>query len=488
MDTTEKEFVKVSIGHDVLKECCGILEKGGDYHRAMEGFNLLLNETIHKKGEVDILLFYLGGIHMKMGYTAMAIFLFKKAMEMRKDFVAAINNLGYLFKKEGLQEQSLDCFKEVIRIIESNEQEIPDHDKVEYYVNMGSGYIASGTPDTAMGFFEKAAKIDPTKDILLWNRSLAHLEKGEYEIGFKEYEHGERGDLSTRRTYQVKDLPNWDGSPGKNIIVYGEQGIGDEIMFASMLEDLGKDTRFVLDAHPRLADMFRLNFPGIPIYGTRKRECDRIAWLPFHKYDAKIAIGSLAKFYRKKEEDFPKKPYIKCRPDLKQKYETIFANMGDRPKIGFSWRGGIKSTNGNSRYIPLEKWLDIFRLDADFISLQYHRDSDKVVREFEDKHDVKLNHWQKILNDYDETAGLVENLDLIISVPQSVVHLAGAMGKLVWQLAPKRAMWQVGPYGKDMPWYPHAHNIWQTEDGNWDDVMIRVKDEICNLLQMNTEN
>ena len=110
------------------------------------------------------------------------------------------------------------------------------------------------------------------------------------------------------------------------------------------------------------------------------------------------------------------------------------------------------------------------------------------VKEFEDAHNINLNHWQETLNDYDETAGLVENLDLIISVPQSVVHLAGALGQAVWQLAPFRAMWQVGPYGEEMPWYLSATNFWQENDEKWEPVMDRVRNELCNLLAKSISN
>lgn len=497
METTARSIAKASsdfigIGTEKIKKALAQLETGENLHDAYEQFNLVLNDTIHSKGDIAALLFYIACVNMKWGFHALAIILLKKCVEMNKDFVAAINNLGYIFKKEGLTQASNDCFKEIIKIVEEDKYNIPDEEKAEYYINMGSCLIANGTPDEAIFYFEKANKLNPEKDIMHWNRGLAYLEKGDYVNGFNGYEHGERGGLAKNRLYNYPDpeakLPTWDGTPGKNIVVYGEQGIGDEIMFASMLPDLAKDCKFIFDCHPRLISLFRESFPELIVYGTRKTPINNCRWLHFHKFDAKIAIGSLANFYRKKTEDFPKLPYIKPNPKIVEKYEQRLKDMGERIKIGISWRGGIKTTNGNERYIPLDKWLDILQLDADFISLQYHPGSDKEVKQFEDKHGINLNHWQSTINDYDETAGLVANLDLIISVPQSIVHLAGAMGKNVWQLAPKKALWQVGPYGENMPWYLFSQNFWQEEAGQWEPVLNRVKEDLCNLLAKNIES
>lgn len=474
----------------LLREAYEHLHSGDDLNLAFHQFNLLLNETIHKdKAELDVMLFYIACCNLKMEHYALTILLLKQCIKMRPDFVAAINNLGYVYKKEGLSDLSKSCFKEVVRIIDSNTQEISDIDKAEYYTNYGSSMIANGAPKEALEYFDKAQSLDPNKDILIWNRGLANLELGNYADGFREYGHGERGDLAKRRVYTPEGLPEWDGTPGKNIIVYGEQGIGDEIMFASVLPDLANDCKFVFDGHPRLVQLFRNSFPGLVVYGSRKTEVRDITWLKYHdKFDAKIAIGSLGIHYRKKVEDFPRAPYIIANPVISAKYAEKLAKMGDKPKIGFSWRGGIKTTNGQARYIQLEKWKELFKLDVDFISLQYNKDAEQEVAEFEKKYGFNLNHWSDTLADYDETAGLVDNLDLIISVPQSVVHLAGAMGKIVWQLAPKRAMWQVGVYGENMPWYQAVQNFWQDDSEKWEPVLIRVKDELCNLLAKNTEN
>jgi ADP-heptose:LPS heptosyltransferase len=195
-----------------------------------------------------------------------------------------------------------------------------------------------------------------------------------------------------------------------------------------------------------------------------------------------LAIGSLCKFYRNELDEFPKTPYLKANAEISQKYKDKLNSLSNRKKIGISWRGGTTDTGELFRRIELEKWVDLFKEDFDFISLQYKDDAEKDLQEFNDKYpEFKIHHWRDVIDDYDETAGLIDNLDLIISVPQSIVHLAGAMGVKTLQLTPYRHMWQMGKFGEDMPWYDSVKNIWQKEHGKWDDVMKEAKEHLCSL-------
>ena len=454
--------------------------ENNELDKAEQIYNELLNAALHQKSNSELLLFYLGTVHMKRGNNALAILLFKEAAARREGFVEAINNLGYIYKNEQLIDKARVCFDTVLELIKAPEYQEHPKEISEYLTNRGSLSVANGTPQEALDYFNRALALDNNNDSAHWNRGLAYLELGDYERGFLDYDYEKRLERAKNRQYTAEPTPDWDGTPGKTIVVYGEQGIGDELMFSSMLPDVIADCNVILDAHPRLANLFRLNFPHIPVYGTRKSKS--VPWTQFHQIDAKLAIGTLGKFYRKKLEDFPRQRYLQADPVLVEKYERKLAALGDRAKIGVSWQGGVKSTNLSSRYIVLDKWREIFKLDADFISLQYNGTAAKEVQDFEQQTGFCLNHWPEVLADYDETAGLVSNLDLIISVPQSVVHLAGALGVATWQLCPVRAMWQMGVYGQDMPWYGSVRNYWQETAGEWEPVLTKVKDNLWNLL------
>jgi tetratricopeptide (TPR) repeat protein len=436
----------------------------------------LFNTLLNNDRESAILLFYLATIFMKTKRQALAINLFKQSLQKQPDSAPAWCNLGYVYREELMLDEAREAFLKAIEL----KQDEPD-----FYANLGATYVAGGTPDKAIDILDKALALNTDHSVARWNVSLAYLEKGEWQKGWAAYEAGARIMDRQERTYQPENMPKWDGTPGQTVVVYGEQGIGDEIMFASMLPDLMAQCNVIIDGHPRLADIFRQSFPGVPVYGTRKDK--ELHWPQFHKIDAKIAIGSLGQFYRNNTTDYPGIPYLKANPLLVTKYKEKLASLGDKPKIGISWRGGIKATNLSHRFIDLNKWLPILTgIDADFISLQYNDDAKAQLDKFHaDNPDIRyIHHWQDAMDDYDETAALVSNLDLIISVPQSVVHLAGALGVPTWQLTPKKAMWQMGAYGHDMPWYRCVKNYWQDDTHTWEPVIQQIKEELCSLYQM----
>ncbi len=357
-----------------------------------------------------------------------------------------------------------------------------------YFGNIASYYVAKNTPDKAIDYCKKALEIDKDDNSALNNLSNAYLEKGMYKEAWAIYDARFNVEDKKRKIYS-HDLPQWDGTPGKTVVVCGEQGIGDEIMFASVLPDAMRDCNVVLDVHDRLVSLFRNSFDGIPIYGTKR--IFTADWQKDHKLDAKIAIGSLCKFYRNDEKDFPGTPYMKpvaAHVDFAKRRLEQAGITDKHTKIGFSWKGGTQKTFTDKRYNDLENWLEIFKKhkDVKFISLQYHSDSKKKLDEFCKKHDLKnIYHFDEIMADFELTAGLVKHLDLIVSIPQSVVHLAGSMGVPTWQLCPYQHLWQMGEFGKDMPWYKCVKSIWMQKDNDWPGVMKVVGEKLCKQFQKN---
>lgn len=461
-----------------LQEQCNIAikkiektENRQDLEDAEDIFNALLNVDENSA----IIYFYLGTCYLKKKYFVLAEKLFRMALEKDQNLFCVWNNLGYALRENKRFDEARVAFKKSIEL---------KPDDSDSWMNLGGMYVATGDPDKAIELANKALELNKDNAHAIWNRSLAYLEKGDYVRGWADYEAGVRSKDRNQRFYHGKDnTPKWNGEKDKTIVVYGEQGIGDEIMFASILPDVIKDAKVIFDAHPRLYKIFRESFPNIYVYGTRKD--NELAWPLFHKIDAAISIASLGKFYRTKPEDFPGKPYLKTNPILYQKMKEKLNELGPKLKVGISWKGGTKKTNSNPRHIKLEKWLPLLKsIDADWISLQYKLEAQEEINDFEKVSGIKIHHFQEEIDDYDLTAALVSNLDFIISVPQSVVHLAGALGIPTIQLTPKNALWQMGVYGHDMPWYSCVKNIWQDESREWESVIQKAKEEICNLYQM----
>src|ERR1700742_1027111 len=390
------------------------------------------------------------GVDFKGDDKARAIFTKMKKSEI-------MNAIGTTWKHENKVPQARYWFEKAQAVLGAPNADIQN--------NLATLYINEGSPIKAMEHLDLAIQLDPKHSQAHWNRSLANLELGHYEIGFAEYGWGKRAEVRMTRNYAAHEIPEWDGSPGKTVVVYGEQGIGDEIMFASLIPEMVRDCKqVVFDCHKKLHRLFAASFPLIDIYPTREDE--NITW-PVHiengkhvsryPFDARIAIGDVPKFYRKKIEDFPGTPYIRCTPKSEVKWGKILAEKFNdgKPVIGINWIGGHKKTRVEVRSMQLEQWLPILKLDAHFVSLQYTEGCEDEIRAFESKHGIQIHHWKDAAQSdhYDDAAGVVANLDLMLTCCSSIVHLAGAMGVPTWVLTPSRPAWRYRLDLDYMPWY-----------------------------------
>jgi hypothetical protein len=313
---------------------------------------------------------------------------------------------------------------------------------------------------------------------------------GDYEKGWAEYDYGFQAKVRGERNYSKIPLPVWNGEPGKTLVVYGEQGIGDEIMFASCIPELLKTCKkVVFDCHKKLHRLFSNTWPELDIYPTREDE--QLMWpvdptgKPRYDFDARIAIGSLPRIFRPTLLSFPGTPYIKPPVDQEAAWTARLAQMSKRPKIGISWIGGHKRTRVEVRSIPLEQLLPILKQDADFISLQY-TDQALEIQEFEQAHNIKIHQFPEVKSDhYADTAALVANCDLVITVCTSLVHLAGSMGVPTWVLTPSRPAWRYRLDLDYLPWYGKAVTLFRQESDstNWTPVVADVAENLNGLLK-----
>lgn len=355
--------------------------------------------------------------------------------------------------------------------------------------NLATLYINEGHPERAFTHLDAALKVDPEHAQARWNLSLVNLELGDYAKGFDDYRYGKRAAVRMNRNYTKTPTPEWDGTKGKTVVVYGEQGIGDEILFASLLPDLMRDCKQVIfDCHKKLHRLFANSFPELDIYPTREDENITWAIRPDGTYrypfDAQVAIGDLPRFYRRDIGDFPGRPYLKPTFDANRRWaERLNAVFTDnKPVIGINWIGGHKKTRVEVRSLTLEQMLPVLQQDAHFVSLQYTECSDEIAA-FEAAHpEIKIHHWREAAQNehYDETAAVVANLDLVITCCSSVVHLCGAMGVPAWVLTPSRPAWRYRLDLDYMPWYGQTVKLFrQTVDTvEWEPVVQRVADAL----------
>lgn len=394
-----------------------------------------------------------------------------------------LNALGTCFKHENRVPEAREHFLAAQALVDTN---------ADIQNNLGTLYINEGRPEKALEHLDLSISVQSDHAQAHWNRSLAWLEMGDYEKGFPEYDYGFPAKVRIERNYAKFQIPQWDGTPGKNLIIHGEQGIGDEIMFMSMFGEVCRDAKsVVLECHRGLHELFAASFPNVDIYPTR--EDQMLTWplkadgTPRYNFDAKCSIGSLGQFYRRNISDFPGKPFLRPSGMRERLYAERLAALGPRPKIGISWIGGHKRTRVEVRSMELMKMLPILEIGrdkVDWISLQY-TPSEHELAEFERETGIKIHHWPDCVynQNYDHTAGLVSNLDLVISVCTSVIHLAGALGVPCWIMTPSRPAWRYRLDINTMPWYQSNILFRQAPDStDWTPVIAEVSAALIELL------
>lgn len=332
--------------------------------------------------------------------------------------------------------------------------------KPDYYASlegMGLSCIQRGNFQDAVSYCNRSLVERPDSVESRTNRGMAYLALKRWREGWRDY-NANVGKEKNRVEFIYGDEKRWDGTKGLDVVVYGEQGIGDEMSFASCLPDLIRDSKSVtIECDNRLEPLFQRSFPTTKVYGTRYKQITPKWKEEKPKFDARVAIGELPQFYRNKDEDFTGKPYLVPNPQIALQWRALLQSLGNKPKIGLAWAGGIPRTGQRRRTVTLDTFAPLFKgFDADWISLQY---KDIEVKDAEDKYGVKIHDWEwgTRVHDYDHTVALISELDLVISVCTTVVHAAGGLGKECWCLVPEVPMWR----------YLAADKNYEPEKGDW---------------------
>lgn len=489
------------------------IERTGDRKQAERIYLELLNSDFDN----PVLMAALGMNYAVAEKNGLAHLLLRKSLDNIDDMLAGFKRLGITpkpdssssiddflkIKRSEIRNAIGTCYKHENKITEARhwfelaQTGIPLNADIQN--NLGTLYINEGKPADAFHHLDIALSVDPNHAQAHWNRSLAFLETGDYLQGWPEYDWGLTAKVRVDRNYtsaKMPPLPVWKGEKDAHVVIYGEQGIGDEILFASMIPDLMRDTKsIVFECHRKLHKLFANSFPTIDIYPTREDEM--VTWpiitkngidTPRYPFTHKLALGSLGRFYRNSLSDFPGTPYLSPTPAAELHWNEELAKLPAGPKIGISWIGGHKKTRIEVRSIELESLLPILKAGhengAQFISLQYTPQEDEVLA-FEKKHGIHIHQFPDAVYSsiYDDKAGLVANLDLVITVCTSVVHLAGSMGVPTWVMTPSRPAWRYRLDLDTVPWYARTVLFRQAENTpDWLPVISEVATNLTELL------
>jgi Flp pilus assembly protein TadD len=349
------------------------------------------------------------------------------------------------------------------------------------YNNLGMVFNGQGRFVEAMSCYEKAVELDSLFDEARLNKGLLHLLLGELESGWELYEYGLDLPGGGRSKFRFDTYPVWAGTPlaGKTIMVWSEQGIGDQVMFASLIPELmDQGARCVVEADRRLEPLFRRSFDGIEFISRKTATAavlDRLA------IDYQVFMGSLGRWFRPSLASFSRRPgfFRADQAQVSAMRDQYRRRLGDRLLVGISWMGGVGAAH-RMRSIPLVAWSPILQQsDVGLIDLQYgdHASELATVR---DALGVEILHDDEVdpLRDLDRFAAQTAAMDLVISIDNSTVHMAGALNVPVWIMLPAVPDWRWLLNRSDSLWHASARLFRQATPGEWSSVINRAADEL----------
>ncbi|MBB3211003.1 tetratricopeptide (TPR) repeat protein [Herbaspirillum sp. Sphag1AN] len=342
--------------------------------------------------------------------------------------------------------------------------------------NMGAVMYDHGETVAALEYFHRAIALKPNYLTAIHNLALGQLLAGNFVEGWANHESRlkvkERSYVYTVIHKLFSIIPKWDGIAsleGKYILLMHEQGFGDSIQFVRYVHALlARGARVALHVKEPLARLFR----SVSDQVTLVRETD-----PLPKCDYAYVLMSLPyALSTNRVEDIPAYPsYLHAeqsdRDQWAQKLDQL-APERNHLRVGFVWAGNPEHGNDRRRSIPLKTFSSLFSLPGiEFFSLQ----KGGPVSELKDfPSELPMHNIGEQFTDFADTAAAIENLDLVISVDTSVVHLAGALGAPTWTLLAHTPDWRWLNDREDSPWYPSMRLLRQESPGDWAGVLKRV--------------
>ena len=473
-----KEIINIHPRHaDAYHMLGAMAQQIGQAETACE----LIQQAIRINARVAQYHYNLAVCYQALGELTEAVSAYQRATRLEPNYLGAYENLAVVFRDLNNIDAAIETCKKALHI---------NDDSLVANQNMGTLLYGRGQRDRALAHLNKVLSINPAFTEARWMKSLTLLSQGDYQYGWQEYEWRWFSDTFTKaHTPRVVPFPKWDGSPlaGKKILVNPEQGVGDEILFASCLPDLIQQAeQCVVECDPRLVRLFERSFPGATFMAVdRSQDFCWDSTMPL--FDFRISAGSLPRFFRRSASDFPcRERYLIVDDSLKQNWRNTLSSLKNTINIGISWRGGQDAKQKNTRSIPLELWKDIFSLEnINVINLQYG-DHQEEIEAFNRQGTGCLHTLEGLdaLENLDNFAALVSALDLVISIDNSTVHIAGAVGTPVWALLPCGPAWAWQHERDDCDWYASATLFRQDKPGNqsWRRLLKTASEELAEFL------
>ncbi len=460
----------------------GRLEEAAARYRTAAGIAPELAEA-HKN---------LGLLAQLAGRDAEAVAAYERALATAPSDVDVLTNLGVLYLKHDRVQDAIATQARAVAVAPR---------VADGWLNGGTALQAAGRLDEALQYFMRAAALsagpepltamgslaaergdfalavelhdqavarDPERPDSRWNRSLALIGRGDIPTGWDEYEW--RWKASTRPAeYRNYPWPAYQGEDlaGKRMLIWREQGLGDELMFLTCLDDVVRaGAQVTVAVSPRLVSLVERAFPAVRVVPDSV-----VSILTSGSFDCHLPMGSLPRFWRRTHEAFASGAYLRPRPDLVERWADRLASLPAGPKVGVCWRSGLLSAERQRHYAPLAAWAPVWRVQGvTWINLQYD-DCEVELIEVERMHGVRVHRWpdEDLKQDLESVVGLLASLDAVVTAPTAVSSLAGASGIRTWQTDGGND-WTV--FGRDRsPWWPTIGLMRKGHGGDWQSVL-----------------
>ena len=335
----------------------------------------------------------------------------------------------------------------------------------------------AGSYEASLSSRRELLRQQPNSADLAYQLAFDLLRLGQWDEGWQLYE--QRFGCSYASTFVPPGIvPRNTGvkPDGKDVLVFSEQGFGDAIMLGSMIPDLCNIARSVcLFVQPRLAPLFQASFPDVRVISAVDES-------EFGLFDACYGIGSLGQFFRRSTSDFPGNLYLHVPEADLVHWRQRLQQLGPEPKIGLAWKGGGHLQQHQRRSLELIDLLPVLQVgDVSWINLQY-RHSQEELDHINEARGVTIHHFDGITEDLLQTAALTQALDLVITVQQTALHIAGAIGTEAWVMVPVAPEWRYGTAGSSMPWYSSVELFRQASLGDWSGPIQAVQSRLVDWL------
>lgn len=386
----------------------------------------------------------------------------ERALALGEDTFAVHDGLGCAHFRLGDLDTAITHLRRAV-MLGPNEASVHSH--------LAVVLSASGCTAEARAAHDQACRLAPGDALLRMNRALALLADGDLDRGWEEYDHGfaapARGEL------RHCDVARWDGRPlsGVRLLVYREQGLGDELIFGSCYPDLASEAdHLVIECRGRLVPLFARTFPNATVCATRDTS-------PRPSADFAIPSGSVARHRRRALADFPDAGgYLAADAARVAYWRAWLATLPGAP-VGVSWRSGLVNAARRDAYPPLEEWEPVFTNGATFVCLQYDDSTaDRALIERRYSTEIVVPPDLDLRDDLDGVAALAAALGTVVSVDNAVAALAGSVGARTLVLTPAHTFTALGT--DRWPWLPTVQTFDRQRGDTWQPAMMALAAEL----------